>query len=63
MIAAFDHPRVGRYRGFAGAFRHEGAAAAPRSAPTFGEHSDAVLAELGYGTQDIARLRGAGAVT
>ncbi len=30
--------------------------------PALGEHSDAVLAELGYGEADIARLRRAGAV-
>jgi len=30
--------------------------------PALGEHTDAILAELGYGAGDIARLRAAGAV-
>ena len=30
--------------------------------PALGEHTDAILAELGYGAADIARLRAAGAV-
>ncbi len=34
-----------------------------RAAPDVGEHTDAVLAELGYDAAAVARLRGAGAVT
>jgi itaconate CoA-transferase len=30
--------------------------------PALGEHTDSILAELGYGAADIARLRQAGAV-
>jgi itaconate CoA-transferase len=30
--------------------------------PALGEHTDSILAELGYGAADIARLREAGAV-
>ena len=30
--------------------------------PALGEHTDAILAELGYGAADIASLREAGAV-
>lgn len=41
----------------------DGAAVAPRSrAPRLGEHTDAVLAELGYADVEIARLREQGAV-
>jgi crotonobetainyl-CoA:carnitine CoA-transferase CaiB-like acyl-CoA transferase len=32
------------------------------SAPEFGEHTDAILSELGYSAHDISRLRQAGAV-
>jgi len=30
--------------------------------PAVGEHTDSILAELGYGAEDIARLHAAGAV-
>lgn len=33
-----------------------------RRAPTMGEHTDGILAELGYGDDDVARLRSSGAV-
>jgi formyl-CoA transferase len=36
--------------------------ATPGPAPGHGEHTDAVLAELGYSTGDIERLRAAGAL-
>jgi len=35
---------------------------ATRPAPALGEHTDAVLHALGYGTGDVAALRTAGAV-
>ena len=33
-----------------------------RHAPTLGEHTDSILAELGYGAEAIADLRGRGVV-
>jgi crotonobetainyl-CoA:carnitine CoA-transferase CaiB-like acyl-CoA transferase len=35
---------------------------APLGAPTFGQHSDAILARFGYSVDDIAALRRTGAV-
>ena len=41
----------------------DGSAVAPRSAPPLlGEHTDAVLADLGYAEEEIARLHEEGAV-
>jgi len=63
MVATFEHPTVGSYRGLAGSIKFdEGAAPAPRAAPTFGQHSDRVLADLGYNATEIAALRADGAV-
>ena len=33
-----------------------------RAAPTLGQHTDEILASLGYGPADIERLRAEGAV-
>ena len=34
----------------------------PRRAPEIGEHTDEILAELGFGAEEIELLRGRGAV-
>ena len=61
IVATFDHPTVGRYRGLSRAIKFGGAAQpVPRAAPTFGQHSDEVMASLGYGEDEIAALRAAG---
>lgn len=61
IVATFDHPTVGRYRGLSRAIKFGGAAQpVPRAAPTFGQHSDEVLAGLGYRGDEIAALRAAG---
>jgi formyl-CoA transferase len=85
MIETFEHPSVGRYRGFKCAYKFETGDAigesagmlvadsdrapshseqdrAPLGAPTFGQHSDAILARFGYSVDDIAALRRTGAV-
>jgi formyl-CoA transferase len=66
IVDDFEHPKVGRYRGLSRAIRFASAADAPANrpmpAPTFGQHSDAVLAANGYGDDQIAALRDAGAL-
>ncbi|MCL4760977.1 MAG: CoA transferase [Burkholderiales bacterium] len=65
MLATFEHPRVGRYRALASAYRFGDAAPAPgqpAAAPTYGQHTDAVLARHGYTADEIAALRSLGAV-
>lgn len=61
LMTCFEHPTVGRYRGF----RHPIAfgrtpGANPSAAPALGEHSDSVLLEHGYTSEQLARLRASG---
>jgi formyl-CoA transferase len=61
IVATFDHPSVGRYRGLSRAIKFGGAAQpAQRAAPTFGQHSDQIMSSLGYQEAEIAALRAAG---
>jgi formyl-CoA transferase len=61
LITTFEHPLVGRYRGMTKPVRFgETAGPPPQPAPTFGQHSEAVLAEHGYGADEIAKLRSLG---
>jgi crotonobetainyl-CoA:carnitine CoA-transferase CaiB-like acyl-CoA transferase len=63
LVAEFDHPLVGRYRGFTKPMTFS-RTPGPRSfaAPAFGQHSDAVLKKFGYANEDILRLRQCGVV-
>lgn len=63
LVATYEHPLAGRYRGLSRAIRFGDAQVpAPQAAPTFGQHSDAVLSSLGYDADTIATLRATGAV-
>jgi len=63
LIVEFDHPHVGRMRQARPAARFDGTPAELRSpAPLLGEHTDAVLTELGVSSEQLAALRTAGAV-
>ena len=62
MIVDTEHPRYGRMRSVASPVRvGSRLPGQDRRAPLFGEHTDAVLRELGYDQSRIARLRSAGA--
>jgi crotonobetainyl-CoA:carnitine CoA-transferase CaiB-like acyl-CoA transferase len=63
VVIETEHSRAGRLRQARPAARFSRTPPAIRyGAPTLGEHTDAVLAELGYTAADIARLKAAGTV-
>ncbi len=63
LVAEFEHPVVGRYRGFQKPIDYRRTpCATPYAAPTFGQHSDQVLAQAGFSPEVIAALREKGAV-
>jgi formyl-CoA transferase len=63
ILASFEHPGVGRYRGMAHPVRFgDGPPPAPFAAPQLGQHSREILAGLGYSDEEIELLCGAGAV-
>jgi crotonobetainyl-CoA:carnitine CoA-transferase CaiB-like acyl-CoA transferase len=63
LIADFTHPVVGRYRGLQKPIKYgRTPCATPYTAPTFGQHTDQILAEAGLAPNLIAALRKQGAV-
>jgi crotonobetainyl-CoA:carnitine CoA-transferase CaiB-like acyl-CoA transferase len=63
ILASFEHPRVGRYRGMARPLRFSsGPAPAPIAAPDLGQHSREILRWLGYADEEIEQLYRVGAV-
>jgi crotonobetainyl-CoA:carnitine CoA-transferase CaiB-like acyl-CoA transferase len=63
IVADFDHPLVGHYRGFANPVTFSSTPGPhPFAAPAFGQHSDEVLRKIGYTGEDIEQLRRRGVV-
>jgi crotonobetainyl-CoA:carnitine CoA-transferase CaiB-like acyl-CoA transferase len=63
LIAEVDHPVAGRVRAPGIPVRLSGTPASVRRyAPLLGEHTDEVLAELGYSPDEVAKLRTDGAI-
>jgi formyl-CoA transferase len=64
LLEEYDHPKAGRLRQSRNAARFSKTPAAiRRPAPALGEHTEELLAELGYAAGDIAALRAGGAVS
>ena len=58
LVATLDHPVVGRYRTMTKPIKFADTPGPPPSAsPTFGQHSDEILAAHGYSAAEIAALR------
>ena len=63
LIAEIDHPTAGRFRAPGIPVRMDGTPPSVRThPPLLGEHTDEVLAEIGFTADEIATLRKAGAV-
>jgi crotonobetainyl-CoA:carnitine CoA-transferase CaiB-like acyl-CoA transferase len=62
-VLEFEHPRGGRVRVLKHPVRYSsGEAALRRPPPDAGEHTDEVLGEIGYTTEQIAAMRAAGEI-
>ena len=62
IVEEYDHPAAGRLRQARAAARFSATPAASAAAPRrLGEHTDEVLAEIGYSAGQIAGLRAEGA--
>jgi len=58
LVTTLDHPVIGRYRTMTKPIKlGDTPGPAPTASPTFGQHSDEVLAGYGYSAAEIATLR------
>jgi len=63
LIEEIDHPQAGRIRHIRPAARFDRTAARIRGfAPTLGQHTDEVLAEIGIDQAEISALRAANTI-
>jgi formyl-CoA transferase len=56
-VVEVDHPKRGKYLTVGNPIKMSDSATQVTRSPLLGEHTDAVLTELGYGAQDIAAFR------
>ncbi|MCH8168980.1 MAG: CoA transferase [Proteobacteria bacterium] len=63
MMVEMEHPQAGRVRNIGIPVKlSETPGSIRRPAPTLGQHTDEVLAEFGYSSDEIAKLKDSGAV-
>jgi crotonobetainyl-CoA:carnitine CoA-transferase CaiB-like acyl-CoA transferase len=63
LVATIEHPEIGEYEAVRNPLRFDGERLPIRTPPpALGQHTDAILGELGYDAPSIARLRAAGIV-
>jgi len=63
MLHQLEHPRYGRMTAMRRASRIDGERESqPLPPPALGEHTDRVLHDFGFAAEEVAELRGAGAV-
>jgi len=64
VVLEFDHPTAGTFRQARPAARFDKTPQEPRRRmpPLYGEHTIEILKELGYGDEDLARMRGDGVI-
>ena len=61
-VVEVDHPKRGKYLTVGNPIKMSDSPTEVTRSPLLGEHTDEVLAQLGYGAADVARLRAAGAI-
>ncbi|EHR72466.1 formyl-CoA transferase [Burkholderiales bacterium JOSHI_001] len=61
-VVEVDHPERGKYLTVGNPIKMSDSPTEVTRSPLLGEHTDEVLAQLGYGADTVARLRAAGAV-
>lgn len=58
LVATFEHPTVGRYRGMARPLKFsESSGPEPFAAPALGQHTAEVLVRYGYSAEELEQLR------
>jgi formyl-CoA transferase len=61
-VVEVDHPKRGKYLSVGNPIKMSDSATEVTRSPLLGEHTDEVLAELGYGKDDVAALRAANVI-
>jgi len=61
-VVEVDHPKRGKYLTVGNPIKMSESATEVKRSPLLGEHTDQVLAELGYSAEQVAELRSSGAV-